>query len=105
MGKARSVFPYRLGVWPREFHAEGYSADHPLQSVFWLASLREARVYRLSPTLWRFRTDDGALDIVTAYPERLTWNDFEFGTSSVPTKLPHRMTRRAMLDTKGARLI
>ena len=104
MPKRQSRFPYRLGAWPREYHIE-YPDGHPLRPIFWIADLREARVFRLSPTLWRFRTDDGALDIVTASPELLTWDDFAFSASHVSTTLQKRMTRRAMTNTANARFI
>jgi hypothetical protein len=104
MSKRQPKFPYRLGAWPREYHTE-YPEDHPLHRVFSLADLREARVYRLSPTLWRFRTDDGALDIVTAYPERLAEPDFGAAHAAGPLRLPRRMTRAAMRNTAGARFL
>ncbi len=71
----RGNYPYRLGAWPRDYHIE-FPPGHPMYQVFWIADCREARVYRMSPTLWRFRTDSGSLDIVTSEPEKLTWADF-----------------------------
>lgn len=101
MSKRQPAFPFR--VMPHEYPA--LLEFERLRATLWLADLREARVFRLSPTLWRFRTDCGSLDIVTAYPDRLTWDDFYGDDIAAPTKLPRRMTRAAIRNTAGARFV